>query len=486
MHSCLFILLLLLHSLGPCHPILSPCPAGCCCPRPGVLILCESLGLHVLPRSVPLTTSALSVARNRLCNVDNVLRRYSSLQELSLSHNWLDRFPRGLPTSLESLQLGENRITYITTGALRHLGNLTQLDLEDNRIRAIQPGAFLGQGRLKKLSLKGNRLTSLPLHLPSSLMHLDVSANCISALDLASLATLVNLQVLKINSNCLRSVPEQAFDRLPSLRTVELANNLWVCECDIMYLYRWLLTDRLRMATDLVCTAPLHLAHKLLLTLSIMAICPKVLKPSERLAPLNTSVASKVLQETTETTEEDLTPIEELSDALFNETRTLRRSCRNSPMNPNRTLPSGVNRIASQSHFRSNHSSLEGLSYEQCLLLNTTYLVPQSTQMPYSPDPEEDHECVDNGTDLQTARSSTEVPVSLFSPTSEAGIHFVASPRTLTQSSDPVMIGLLSVLCVLTGFLLVTVFLVLRSILWRNQRIAPLPSSLSSQINVSS
>uniref|UniRef100_A0A8B9HA45 Si:ch211-191d15.2 n=1 Tax=Astyanax mexicanus TaxID=7994 RepID=A0A8B9HA45_ASTMX len=250
-----------------------------------ILILVTCLG-HV---------SSGTFVQNRLCNVDNVLRRYSSLQELSLSHNWLDRFPRGLPTSLESLQLGENRITYITTGALRHLGNLTQLDLEDNRIRAIQPGAFLGQGRLKKLSLKGNRLTSLPLHLPSSLMHLDVSANCISALDLASLATLVNLQVLKINSNCLRSVPEQAFDRLPSLRTVELANNLWVCECDIMYLYRWLLTDRLRMATDLVCTAPLHLAHKLLLTLSIMAICPKVLKPSERLAPLNTSVASKVL-----------------------------------------------------------------------------------------------------------------------------------------------------------------------------------------------
>ncbi|KAI4889357.1 hypothetical protein NFI96_010284 [Prochilodus magdalenae] len=225
-------------------PSTSAAGNGCCCPRPGVLVLCESLGLHALPRSVPLTTSALSVARNRLCNVDNVLWRYSSLQELSLSHNWLDRFPRGLPPSLESLQLGENRITYITAGALRHLGNLTRLDLEDNRIRAIQPGALLGLGRLKMLSLKGNRLTTLPLHLPSSLIHLDVSANCISALDLASLATLVNLQVLKINSNCLRSVPEHAFDGLMHLRSVELANNLWVCECDIMYLYRWLLMDR--------------------------------------------------------------------------------------------------------------------------------------------------------------------------------------------------------------------------------------------------
>uniref|UniRef100_A0A668TXF6 LRRCT domain-containing protein n=1 Tax=Oreochromis aureus TaxID=47969 RepID=A0A668TXF6_OREAU len=162
----------------------SPCPTGCCCPRPGFLVLCESLGLRSLPRSVPLSTS------------------------LSLSHNLLARFPRGLPPNL--------------------------------------------------------------------------SENCISALDLPSLSALVNLQVLKINSNCLRSVPESAFDSLPRLRSVDLTNNLWVCECDILYLYRWLLSGRLKMATDIVCTEPDHLAHRLLLNLSVVAICPRVLKPNDR------------------------------------------------------------------------------------------------------------------------------------------------------------------------------------------------------------
>uniref|UniRef100_A0A668U295 LRRCT domain-containing protein n=1 Tax=Oreochromis aureus TaxID=47969 RepID=A0A668U295_OREAU len=222
----------------------SPCPTGCCCPRPGFLVLCESLGLRSLPRSVPLSTSALSVARNQLCNVDHQL-------------------------CLESLQLQENRITYITSGVLRQLGNLTRLDLEDNRIRAIQPGALQGLHKLQVLTLKGNRLTNL-------------SENCISALDLPSLSALVNLQVLKINSNCLRSVPESAFDSLPRLRSVDLTNNLWVCECDILYLYRWLLSGRLKMATDIVCTEPDHLAHRLLLNLSVVAICPRVLKPNDR------------------------------------------------------------------------------------------------------------------------------------------------------------------------------------------------------------
>uniref|UniRef100_A0A3Q3JM28 Uncharacterized protein n=1 Tax=Monopterus albus TaxID=43700 RepID=A0A3Q3JM28_MONAL len=128
-----------------------------------------------LPRSVPLNTSALSVARNQLCNVDHLLQPFSSLQELSLSHNLLARFPRGLPSSLESLLLQENRLTYITSGALRQLGNLTHLDLEDNYIRAIQPGALQGLTKLQVLTLKGNKLTSLPLNLPPSLTHLDLS-----------------------------------------------------------------------------------------------------------------------------------------------------------------------------------------------------------------------------------------------------------------------------------------------------------------------
>lgn len=461
-----FALLLLFCCHTASLPLLFSCPPGCCCPRPGVLILCESLGLHVLPRSVPLTTSALSVARNHLCNVDNVLWRYSSLQELSLGHNRLDRFPRGLPSSLENLQLQENRITIITTGDLRNLGNLTRLDLEDNRIRAIQPGALLSLARLRMLSLKGNQLASLPSHLPGSLTHLDVSANCISTLDLPSLAVLLNLQVLKINSNCLRSVPEHAFDALPRLRSVELANNLWVCECDIIYLYRWLLMDRLRMATDLVCAAPLHLAHKLLLSLSVMAICPRILKSSESLALVNSSnvMVGNSLQESSH-------PTSDIS-------RTVRTSCRSSFISSNGKLHSAVNRAVSRSRQGSNQSSLEGLSYEQCLLLNSTYLVPQTTQTPHIPTPDEDPGCVNSTSHIRNGFLSTSTP--MYSP-SDAEVQVEATPRTLTQSSDPALVMLLSLLCVLTALLLLTLILVLRTLLWRNQRVAPLQSSLSSQ-----
>ncbi|XP_019956368.2 leucine-rich repeat-containing protein 24-like [Paralichthys olivaceus] len=439
---------------------MSPCPPGCCCPRPGFLVLCESLNLRSLPRSVPLSTSALSVARNQLCNVDHLLRPFSSLQELSLSHNLLARFPRGLPPSLESLLLQENRITYITTGALRQLVNLTHLDLEDNHIRAIQPGALQGLIRLQVLTLKGNNLTGLPRNLPPSLTHLDLSANCISTLDLPSLSPLVNLQVLKINSNCLRSVPDRAFDGLPRLRSVDLTDNLWVCECDILYLYRWLLSARLKVATDLVCTEPVHLAHRPLLNLSLTAICPRVLTPNERTprSDLNSALGRKLA--TAKPTErssfdnmEDLgnMPILKLStDAVFSkdvpETRALLE-----------------------------HFTLQTLTYEECLFLNRTQSVSPShlKTVTYLPDEEQKHRDNSSGRYPQSSTTSAGETQSLLSTDRDAP-WLTAAPRQFTQQNSAAVISLLTVLCVLVTLLVLAVLLVLRLVLRRQMRVAPL------------
>lgn len=422
--------------------MMSPCPPGCCCPRPGLLVLCESLGLRSLPRSVPLSISVLSVARNQLCNVDHLLGSFSGLQELSLSHNLLPRFPRGLPPSLESLLLQENRITYITSGSLRQLRNLTRLDLEDNRISVIQPGALLGLRKLQILTLKGNKLTSLPLKLPPSLTHLDLSANCISSLDLPSLSTLVNLLVLQINSNCLRTVPENAFDSLPRLRTVDLTNNLWVCECNILYLYRWLLSGRLKMATDLVCKEPLHLAHRLLLNLSVMSICPRVLQPQETLHQLhlNSAVTEKQTRVSYENKEGLLLKLSERSTA----------SKARSSQDP--------------SEPRVLHYSLETLTYEECLSLNVTQPVSSTHLKPTSP-PEE-----------QSCRNSTAQTTSAVGTQPWLSTHrneLFTNPQVFTQKDSAVIISLLAVLCVLLALVMLAVLILLKKVLVRQQRVAP-------------
>lgn len=475
---CLYGLLLVLCVSPLACLVTSPCPEGCCCPHPGLLVLCESLGLRSLPGSVPLNTSVLSVARNQLCNVDHLLRPFSSLQELSLSHNQLAHFPRGLPPSLETLQLQKNRITYITTGALRQLGNLTRLDLEDNRIRAIQPGALLGLGRLQGLTLKGNRLTSLPLNLPASLTHLDLSANCISALDLPSLNALVNLQVLKINSNCLRSVPESAFDGLPSLHSVELANNLWVCECDILYLYRWLLNGRLKMATDLVCAEPTHLAHHMLLTLSVMAICPRVLKPNEKVSHL--SFTTKPERQRGTFTVKTLVP-----GFLYSpiKTRDFGSISGSSKQELKGTFHNAESPTQAPYHHQdtalfqllSDHYTLQDLSYEDCLSLNSTPSVVPTKEPSTTSLPIEEPRCLDNSTGQYPPGNSSAVEAT--SSTNKASSLPAPTPRTLTQQGLSAVISLLAVLCVLVGLLMLAVLLILKRILAHNQRVAPFQQS---------
>lgn len=427
---------------------MSPCPPGCCCPGPGFLVLCESLGLRSLPRLVPLSTSALSVARNQLCNVDHLLQAFSGLQELSLSHNLLARFPRGLPPSLESLLLQENRITYITSGVLRQLRNLTRLHLEDNRIRAIQPGALLGLKKLQLLTLKGNKLTSLPPSLPPSLTHLDLSENCISSLDLPSLAALVNLQVLQINSNCLRSVPENTFDSLPRLRSVDLTNNLWVCECDILYLYRWLLSGRLKMATDLVCKEPVHLAHHLLLNLSIVSICPRVLKPNEKMhLPVVVSVKAVRTSDPGSYENGDDLQWKRLKEAIVTNEQNLQDA---------RVLP----------------YSFETLTYEECLSFNMSpSATPTDLKTTSFP---KDQGCRENTTSPypQGNVSSAAGTQSGLSTNREETVPPV-NPQLYPHSDSKVIVSLLALLCVLLVLVMLAVLTLLRKVLVRQQRVAP-------------
>nr|XP_023689174.1 slit homolog 2 protein-like [Paramormyrops kingsleyae] len=473
MPRCLYGLLLVLVMTPLVSRVASICPPGCCCPHPRSLVLCESLGLQNLPRAIPLSTSVLSMANNRLCNVDHLLRVFADLRELSLGHNRLPRFPRGLPPSLQSLQLRENHITYLTAGGLRQLGNLTRLDLEDNRIRFIQPGALLRLTKLRVLSLKGNRLLDLPRSLPSSLAHLDLSANCVSSLDLTSLAPLVNLQVLKVNSNCLKSVPVGAFDGLPRLQTIALADNLWVCECNIFYLYRWLLDGRLRMATDLVCAAPVHLARRLLLTLSITTICPWVLKPNDTRVPPDTRVPYKPLDSQAALPGTDSMSVSTTTRPFLASFRQPAKASQTPAMTDDHTWHIRQGLLAA--HLPVESYVLEELSYKDCLSLNST---PQPVLQVDSSVAHKDTTCTENTVGHYTdADSTTTGPASPALPTDKAGPQPITPIWPVRLQESNAILAMLVTLCVLVILVLLLLLLLLRKVLRRNQRVAPIQNS---------
>nr|XP_015221816.1 PREDICTED: leucine-rich repeat-containing protein 4C-like [Lepisosteus oculatus] len=474
---CGLLLFLFLSRSTHTHPW---CPEGCCCPGPGSSVLCEGQGWRSLPRSVPPNVSALSVARNRLCDVDHLLLPFSRLRELSLSHNELSHFPRGLPSGLETLLLRVNRITYLTATSLRQLSNLTRLDMEDNRVRVIQAGTFQGLKQLRFLSLKGNRLSSIPDSLPGSLVHLDVSHNCISTLGLTSLASLVNLQMFKVNSNHLKFIPDRAFESLPSLKAVQLDDNLWACECDILYLYRWLLNSRLKMATDLVCAAPLHLARRLLLTLSVVAICPTFLRPNERISYNVLGLPHKLQESPRQALSNNAqisssTPITGTysliqaravkSKAKQNLSKDTALYSRQNQQNPQDLAP---------------RYTLEEMNYVDCQAMagNDVTSPGASVTSTAQPTVSESPRCSEDSTGSSPHENVTHVTItSVVLPTDKASFQPTILYRPVPPHEKNAIVALLAVLCVLVLLVLLAVILVLKKILERNRRVAPIEQS---------
>lgn len=132
---------------------------------------------------------------------DGVFRELSQLKTLSLSQNNLTSVPKGLPSSLERLDLSENTITEVLDGTFVHFVHLNHLNMEWNCQRcdhATQPcfpcpenqplrlyskSFYTNKSSLVFLSLRGNSLRTFPkgLFQPlKKLTHLDISDNFLS------------------------------------------------------------------------------------------------------------------------------------------------------------------------------------------------------------------------------------------------------------------------------------------------------------------
>ncbi|XP_035500092.2 toll-like receptor 9 [Scophthalmus maximus] len=132
---------------------------------------------------------------------ERVFRELRNLKTLTLGHNNLTAVPNGLPPSLESLDLRENRITVVSDGAFANLTMLKKLNLEWNCQRCdhasrpcfpcpnnhslyLHPNSFYAENSsITFLSLRGNSLKTFPegLFRPlTNLKKLDLSDNLLA------------------------------------------------------------------------------------------------------------------------------------------------------------------------------------------------------------------------------------------------------------------------------------------------------------------
>ncbi|KAM5227466.1 osteomodulin [Ctenodactylus gundi] len=143
-----------------------------------------------------------------------VFAKFSNLLQLHLEHNNLEEFPFPLPTSVERLLLGYNKISILQINAMDGLVNLTMLDLCHNQLQdsMLKDKRLAKMEKLMQLNLCGNRLESMPPGLPSSLMYLSLENNSISSIPENYFDELSKLHTLRMSHNKLQDIPYNLFN----------------------------------------------------------------------------------------------------------------------------------------------------------------------------------------------------------------------------------------------------------------------------------
>uniref|UniRef100_F6WDX1 Adhesion G protein-coupled receptor A3 n=2 Tax=Ornithorhynchus anatinus TaxID=9258 RepID=F6WDX1_ORNAN len=126
--------------------------------------------------------------------------------------------PDTLPNRTVTLILSNNKISELKNGSFSGLNLLERLDLRNNLISTIDPDAFWGLSSLKRLDLTNNRI------------------GCLNADIFRGLTNLVRLN---LSGNLFSSLAQGTFDYLGSLRSLEFQTEYLLCDCNILWMHRW-------------------------------------------------------------------------------------------------------------------------------------------------------------------------------------------------------------------------------------------------------
>ncbi|XP_057402652.1 adhesion G protein-coupled receptor A3 isoform X6 [Balaenoptera acutorostrata] len=142
--------------------------------------------------------------------------------------------PDTVPNCTVTLILSNNKISELKNGSFSGLSLLERLDLRNNLISSIDPGAFWGLSSLKRLDLTNNRI------------------GCLNADIFRGLTNLVRLN---LSGNLFSSLSQGTFDYLGSLRSLEFQTEYLLCDCNILWMHRWV-KERNITVRDTRCVYP--------------------------------------------------------------------------------------------------------------------------------------------------------------------------------------------------------------------------------------
>lgn len=191
------------------------------------------LNLTYIELSYNLLSANVFASQGKLQTIESLFQPLINLKELYLNHveltsidPWLTG---GVSKNLETLELTQNRLTDIPTGAFIKFQKLLTLNLQQNEICSISRGAFAGLLNLQELILQGNYISELPVGIFGylrSLLHLDLENNLIMSISPSTFAGMIKLEYLSLRMNRIENIAVRGFAGLPILESLDMRGNV--------------------------------------------------------------------------------------------------------------------------------------------------------------------------------------------------------------------------------------------------------------------
>ncbi|XP_028969475.2 matrix-remodeling-associated protein 5 [Esox lucius] len=270
------VVLLILVSPG------AACPRSCSCYQPTELH-CTFRSLLTIPQTIPQHTVHINLGFNSISRIpERSLAGLKRLELLMLHGNDIHEIPDGVFRDLSSLQvlkMSYNKLREISAENFSGLSSLLRLHLDHNRLQFLHPRALLQLPNLRLIRLQGNRLHQL-----------HPQAFC--TLSLLQTFCYSTLRHLDVSNNSLTALPRDTLRGAPLLESLSLQTNPWTCDCSMAWLQAWRMSHpgvlKCIGTQCPVCSSPNHLKERGLLqqenlscTLPAIATNPRALSQED-------------------------------------------------------------------------------------------------------------------------------------------------------------------------------------------------------------
>lgn len=233
------------------------CPAVCSCKWKGGrrTVECADRALITVPTGVDADTQVLDLSGNNLQILPN------------------ETFYKAGLANLQKAYLRNCRIGQIDESAFRGLTNLIELDLSNNMLTSVPSYVFRDVPYLRDLSVAGNPIQKIEAHAFSgcpSVVKVDASHCGLQSVAGLAFSGVVRLETLRINDNRLTELSATVLESLNKLRSVELHDNPWVCDCHLRPMKLWLAGNNVPYSQPALCSGgPDRLSGKPLTDLDV-------------------------------------------------------------------------------------------------------------------------------------------------------------------------------------------------------------------------